>query len=76
MEHLEVTIGVAEGSDRPTSDVLIESDGFAILVVKEVDFGQAHEHGVAIAQGKLRFDAAADDLFWRDAVDAFYPKGA
>ena len=37
LEHLEVTIGVARGEDRAAADVLLNADGFAVLVVDEVE---------------------------------------
>ena len=72
-QHLLVSHGVAERHDRAASDVLVDADGFAGLVVIEVQLRQPHEDGLAIAHFKLRLDAAADDLFRRDAIGLLRP---
>src|SRR3954468_19251798 len=38
LEHLEVFVGIAEGSDRTPSDVQMDTHGFACLVVNKVHF--------------------------------------
>ena len=48
--------------------MLVDANGLVGLVVVEIQLRQSHEHGLAVAQLKLRLDAAADDLFRRDAV--------
>ena len=73
-QHLLVAVGVAERGDGPAADVLVDADGLAALVVIEVQLRQAHEHGLAVAQFKLRLHAAADDLFRRDAIDLLRPR--
>ena len=47
--------------------------GLAGFVVNEVELRQTHQHGLAVADFELRLDAAADDLFRRDAIDLFRP---
>ena len=73
-QHLLVAHGVAERGDGPAADVLVDADGLVGLVVVEVQLRQAHEHGLAVAQFKLRLHAAADDLFRRDAIGRFRPR--
>ena len=75
-QHLLVADGVAERGDGPAADVLVDADGLAAFVVIEVQLRQTHEHGLAVAQFKLRLHAAADDLFRRDAVSLLPSTGA
>ena len=65
---------IAERHDGPAADVLVDADGLVGLVVVEVQLRQAHEHGLAVAHFELRLDAAADDLFRRDAVNLLRPR--
>ena len=73
-QHLLVALGVAERGDGPAADVLVDADGLVALVVIEVQLRQAHEHRLAVAHFKLRLDAAADDLFRRNAVNLLRPR--
>ncbi len=73
-QHLLVAVGVAERGDGPATDVLVDADGLAALVVIEIQLRQTHEHRLAVAHFKLRLDAAADDLLRRDAVNLFRPR--
>ena len=72
-QHLLVATGVSEGGDRPPADVLVDADGLVGLVVIEVQFRQAQENGLAVAHLEPCLDAAADDLFGRDAVGLLRP---
>ena len=36
LQHLKIAVGVAEGGDRAATDMLLDADGFAGLVVDEV----------------------------------------
>src|SRR5450631_2136106 len=47
-EHLQVAIGIAERRNRAASDVHLNLDGLASLVVVETEFGQLHEYRLAI----------------------------
>ena len=76
LQHLQVAVGVAEGGDGPTADVLVDADRLAFLVVDEVEFRQANQNGRALAHLVLRLDAAADDLLGGDAVDRLRSTGA
>ena len=73
-QHLLVADGIAERGDGPAADVLVDADGLVAFVVIEVQLRQTHEHGLAVAHFKLRLDAAADDLFRRDAVNLLRPR--
>ena len=73
-QHLLVATGISEGGDGTAADVLVDADGLVGLVIIEVQFRQTHEHRLAIAHFKLRLDAAADDLFRRDAINLFRPR--
>ena len=53
---------------------VMDADRLAFLVVDEIQLGQAHEDGLAVAHFVLRLDAAADDLLGRDAVDLLGPR--
>ena len=75
-QHLFVATGVAEGGDGPAANVLVDADGLVGFVVIEVQLRQTHEHRLAVAHFKLRLDAAADDLFRRDAVKLLRPRDA
>lgn len=37
LQHLQVAVGVAERIDGATADVALNADGFAFLVVYEID---------------------------------------
>ena len=54
--------------------MLVDADRLVGLVVIEVQLRQTHEDRLAIAHFKLRRDAAADDLFRRDAVNLLRPR--
>lgn len=43
------------------------------LVLHEIHLGQTHELGLTVDDFILCLDRAADDLLWRDIVDAFGP---
>ena len=73
-QHLLVAGGIAERHDGTTADVLVDGNGLAGLVVIEIHFRQAHQHGLAVAHFILRRDAAADDLFRRNTVNFFRPR--
>ena len=69
LQHLQIAVGVAEGGNGFSSDVLIDGDGFADVVVDEIQLRQAGEHGEFCHHFKLCDDAAADNLLGRDTVD-------
>ena len=68
-EHLPVAIRVAEGGNRPASNVLMDADWLAMFIVNEVQFRQTQKNRLTIAHVKLCLDAAADDLFGWDPVN-------
>ena len=74
LQHLLIAIRVAERGDGPATDVRVNADRFSGLVVDEVNLGQPHENRLAVAHFILGLDAAADDLFGRNAVDLFRPR--
>jgi hypothetical protein len=41
--HLLVAVRVAEGGDGTPADMLLDTDGFAVLVINEINRGQLHE---------------------------------
>src|SRR5690349_25096802 len=73
LEHLEVAVGVAERGDGPPADHLVNADRFTGVVIDEVDGWQAAQHRLAVSDGVLDLDPAADDLLRWDAVDALDP---
>jgi hypothetical protein len=68
LQHLEITIRVPEGRNRPAADLLVDADGLAGAIVDEVHLGQAKQHGFAVAALELGDDTGADDLLGRDAI--------
>src|SRR3954465_8323133 len=69
LQHLQVTVGVAESRDRPTADDPLDGERLALLVVDEVNGSQLDEHRLAIAHFELLLPRAADDLLGRNGVD-------
>ena len=57
-----VAIGISERHDGPAADVLVDSDGLTGLVVVEIQFRQAREDRLAVAQFKLRLDADLGEI--------------
>jgi hypothetical protein len=45
LQHLQITIGVTKSRDRPAADVTLDADGFAFLVVDEIDSGSRMING-------------------------------
>ncbi len=72
-QHLLVASGISERHDGPAANVLVDGDGFAVFITVEVQLRQTHEDGLTITDFKLCLDAAADDLFRRDAINLFRP---
>src|SRR5215471_14045138 len=54
-EHAEpIAVGIAEGSNRAATDVLIDSNRFPGLVVNEIDGREAEQRRYAVAHDELR----------------------
>src|SRR5450755_35007 len=73
LQHLKVTVGVAEGEDRPAADMQIDADRFAGTVVDEAQLGKTHQHWLAVAHLELHLAAAANDLLRRNTVGFLGP---
>ena len=73
LEHLEISIGIAECRDRPAADYLVDADRLAGAVVDKVDLRQAQQDRSAVTHLILDLHPASDDLLGRDTVDAFDP---
>src|SRR5262249_46036623 len=69
LEHLKVTIRIAECCERPPADMHLDADGFSLSVVDEVDLRQTYQYRLPISQLELGLDAGADYLLRRHAVD-------
>ncbi len=69
-EQLKIAVGVSKCSDRPTSDVPLDADGFPFLVVIEDEFGSFYDDGNAVAEFVFESAAGADDLLGRDAINS------
>src|SRR5580698_5970718 len=74
LEHLLVTVGVAEGCDGALAYKCVDPDGLAGAVVDEADLGQAHDDRLSVLCLKLRLHGGADDLFGRDTVRLLGPR--
>src|SRR5512146_2694940 len=74
LQHLQITVRVAERSDRATSDVLLDADRLARLVIDEIDLRQLHKHRLAVPHFEREPALAANYLFWRNAVDLLCPR--
>src|SRR5262245_6455741 len=48
LQHLQLAVRFAEGSDRPPADAALDADRFALLVVHQVDLGLFDEHRFAV----------------------------
>ena len=70
-DHLHVGVGIAKGQDRPTSDVLIDTDRLARLSVDKVDFRHANELRLTVFDLEFGYGTGTDDLFRRNAVIFF-----
>src|ERR1035441_9945221 len=58
----------------PRSTLFPYTTLFRSIVVNKINLRQAYEHRLAVTKFKLRLEAAADDLFGRDAIDLFRPR--
>lgn len=59
LQHLQIAVGVAESRYRPATDMPVDTDRLALLVIDEIDFRQTHQGGLAIRlDDKLRLAAA------------------
>src|SRR6516165_5969842 len=74
LQHLQVSVGVAESENWPPCDKSVDGHGLANLVVDEVDLRQSHQHRLAISHLKLGLNGAANDLLGRNAIDLFCPR--
>ena len=74
LQHLKVSVRVAERGDRSTADMLMNADRLAHLVVDEIQLRQSHDDRLFVSQFEFRLDAAADHLFRRDAIGRFRPR--
>src|SRR4051812_44621188 len=71
LQHLQVAVGVAERGNRPATDMLLDADGLAGLVVDEIGLRQLNENRLSPPDLELQFAAAADHLFRGDAIHLF-----
>ncbi len=74
LQHLQVTVGIAECCNRPAADVLHDADRLALLVVDEVDIRQPVNRRYSVAHLKFELDSGSDDLLWRYAVGFVSPR--
>src|SRR5262245_44299898 len=73
LQHLLVAVGVAERKDWSPTDVALDADRLAFLVVDEIHLGESHKNGLAVANFEFRLDAAADDLLRRNSINLLRP---
>src|SRR5512147_3185230 len=74
LQHLEITIRIAERSDRALPDVRVDADGLARSVIHEVYLREAKQYRNIPAQHELGLDARTDHLRRRYAVDSLRPR--
>src|SRR5688572_21432505 len=68
LEHLQIPIGVAERSDRPPTDELLDGDRLALFVVEEIELSQANEYRHSVPHLVPQLPAASNHLLRRDPV--------
>ena len=68
LQHLEVAVGIPRGEDRAATDMLVDADRLALLVVDEVELGHLDDHRLAVSDLVLGLDAGSHDLLGRHAV--------
>ena len=56
LEHLKVAVGVAKRGDGAASNVTLNANGLAFVIIDQLDGGQLHKHRFAIAHFKLEQD--------------------
>src|SRR5262245_28974045 len=71
LEHLQVTIRIAERGEGTPANMHLDADGLALPVVNEVDFRQTHKYRLPVLQLELCPDAGANHLLRRDAINPF-----
>src|SRR5262245_21764416 len=71
LEHFQVTVRIAECSNRPAADEFVNTNRFAILVVDEVHGRQFDEYRYAVSEFQFLFKTAADHLLWGNAMYFF-----
>src|SRR3954451_5363637 len=74
LQHFEVAIRVAKGGDRRATNVLVDADRLASLVIDEIHLRQTKQNGSTIAYFEPRLDRGADHLLGRHPVDAPRPR--
>src|SRR5215510_2034912 len=74
LQHLQVSVRVAESENRPPPDKFVDGHGLADFVVDEIDLRQPYQHRLAISHLKLGLNGAANDLLGRNAIDLFCPR--
>src|SRR5687768_16129030 len=73
LQHLQVAIGIAEGSERTVPALSLDADRYSRLVVHQVDFGQLHQHRDTVTKLVPELATAPDYLLRRDAVHLLGP---
>jgi hypothetical protein len=68
LQHLQVAVGVAKRGQRSPTELLVDRNRLALLVVEEIELGQADKHRLAVTHLVLDLDAATDHLFGRDIL--------
>ena len=73
-QHLEVTVGISERKDGPSTDEFMDTNRLACFIINHVNLGQTHQGWTAIAQRVLYLNRAADNLLRRNPVDLGRPR--
>jgi len=74
LQHLQVTVAVAERGNGSPADLLLDGNRLAFLVVIEVELGPADKNRRALAHLELHLDTAANHLLRWDAVNFLGPR--
>src|SRR5271155_4319804 len=74
LQHLQVTVGIAERENGLAADVSIDADRLARAVIDEINLRHAHERGLTIAKLELDNLARTDHLLGRNAVRLLRPR--
>src|SRR5262249_9102345 len=73
LQHLEIAVGIAEGSNRTSADMLVYADRLSRPVVDEVDLRQTKQGWRAVAHLEPCLDRRANDLVGESAVALLAP---
>ena len=73
LQHLKVSIRIAECRNRAEPNVLLDTDRLVCLVVVEIEPRQPHEYRYSIVYLEFSLDTTTDHLLGRDAIDLLSP---